>query len=98
MTADTTHEDDLKELSEDIKAWAKGYAEENNWKLNPDEKQLSSVLKGLARNKVRLGERYCPCRLRSGDPEKDKEIICPCIYHKDEIKDDGNCHCRLFFK
>nr|WP_269850493.1 ferredoxin-thioredoxin reductase catalytic domain-containing protein [Methanosarcina horonobensis] len=29
---------------------------------------------------------------------KIKKIVCPCIYHKDEIEKDGNCHCELFFK
>jgi ferredoxin-thioredoxin reductase catalytic subunit len=55
-------------------------------------------LRGLARNKVRVGAAYCPCRLRSGDPEKDRIIICPCIYHEKEIEEQGACHCRLFFK
>jgi len=66
--------------------------------LNRDETQLSAVIRGLARNLTRHGERYCPCRLRSGKPEEDQKIICPCIYHQDEIADDGSCHCNLFFK
>ncbi|MDK2916192.1 MAG: ferredoxin-thioredoxin reductase catalytic chain, partial [Euryarchaeota archaeon] len=37
-------------------------------------------------------------RLRSDDPEKDRIIICPCIYHEKEIEEQGTCHCRLFFK
>lgn len=85
-------------LSEEILEWAKSYARENGWKINPDEKQLGAVVKGLARNTLKFGERYCPCRIRSGDSEKDKEIICPCIYHRDEIETDGNCHCHLFYK
>ena len=43
------------------------------------------------------GERYCPCRIRSGDTEKDRLIICPCAYHEDEIENEGHCHCNLFF-
>jgi len=77
---------------------AKQYAKEKGYVLNVDEKQLSAVLRGLARNKERFGAAYCPCRLRSGDPEKDKIIICPCIYHEKEIEEQGTCHCRLFFK
>ena len=77
---------------------AKQYAREKGYVLNVDEKQLSAVLRGLARNKERFGAAYCPCRLRSGDPEKDQIIICPCIYHEKEIKEQGTCHCRLFFK
>ena len=25
-----------------------------------------------------------------------KKIICPCVYHKDEIREQGHCHCLLF--
>ena len=30
--------------------------------------------------------------------EKDKEIICPCKFHKEEIEKDGYCKCRLFLE
>ena len=83
---------------EDIRAWAEGYANENAWVLNPDKKILDTVIRGLARNKQKFGEQYCPCRLRSGDKEKDRVIICPCIYHKDEIALDGRCHCQLYYR
>jgi ferredoxin-thioredoxin reductase catalytic chain len=78
--------------------WAKDYAEKNGWILNPDEKQLGTVIKGLVRNKTKFGRPYCPCRLRSGDPEKDKAIECPCIYHRDEVEKQGACHCHLYFR
>ena len=66
--------------------------------LNPDADVLDRVIKGLARNEEKFGQRYCPCRLRSRDEEKDKAIICPCIYHKDEIAKDGHCHCMLYYR
>lgn len=78
--------------------WAKGYAQKHGWVLNKEEKQLGTVIRGLVRNKNKFGRPYCPCRLRSGDEEKDRAIECPCIYHKDEIADQGSCHCRLFFR
>lgn len=80
-----------------ILAWAAGYAKKHGYRLNPEEKRLKGVIKGLAKNKQRFGEQYCPCRIRSGDLEKDKNIICPCIYHDQEIKEEGSCHCNLFF-
>ena len=83
---------------EKARAEAKEYAKEKGYVLNVDEKQLSAVLRGLARNMERFGAAYCPCRLRSGDPEKDRIIVCPCIYHEKEIEEGGTCHCRLFFK
>jgi ferredoxin-thioredoxin reductase catalytic chain len=84
-------------LEEEIYAWAKDYAEERGWSLNYIEKQLKAVVRGLARNTTRHGERYCPCRIRTGDVETDKEIICPCIYHENELTTQGHCHCNLFF-
>jgi ferredoxin-thioredoxin reductase catalytic chain len=87
-----------EDTEEEILAWARNYAEEHGWELNPEEKQLRIVIKGLARNRQKFGERYCPCRLRSGDTGKDRSLICPCIYHYDEVMKEGHCHCRLFFK
>ena len=83
---------------EEILAWAKKYAAEHGFRVNPDEKQLATVIRGLARNKAKHGEVYCPCRLKSGDPEKDKNIICPCVFHEDEIAKEGSCHCNLYFR
>lgn len=74
------------------------YAKEHGYLLNPDDKKLENVIKGIARNKLRFGEQYCPCRIRSGDKEKDRLIVCPCIFHEEEIKDLGSCHCNLYFK
>lgn len=91
------HEDEQKRLEDEIFAWAKEYAEEHGWSLNYIDKQLKAVIRGLARNYSRHGERYCPCRIRSGDPDSDREIICPCIYHDEEIATQGHCHCNLFF-
>jgi len=88
---ETTDEDE-------IRTWTEEYAKKNGWVLNPDKKVLTAVIRGLARNKKKFGERYCPCRLRSGDMEKDRAIICPCICHKDEIAQDGHCHCQLYYR
>ncbi len=81
----------------EILSWARQYAEENGWVLNPDTVQLDAVIRGLVRNQMRKGERYCPCRIMTGEPEADTAIICPCRYHTDEIASDGHCHCNLFF-
>ena len=98
MSVDEVTKEEAERLSKEIEAWAESYAEENDLRLNDDERQRKAVIKGLARNKVKFGERYCPCRIRSGDPEKDKEIVCPCIFHKEEIEEDGSCHCYLFYR
>ena len=82
----------------DMLKWVTAYAHKQGYALNTEEKQLNTVIRGLVRNKSRFGRPYCPCRLRSGDEEKDRAIECPCSYHKEEIASHGQCHCNLFFK
>ena len=67
------------------------------YKLNPDTKTVDRVVKGLVMRKIKFGYAYCPCRLVMGDAEKDKKIICPCVYHVEEIERDGECHCNLLW-
>ena len=86
-----------EDLYNEILSWAREYAKEKGLALNTDDRQFTAVIRGLVRNRLKHGERYCPCRIRSGDPEKDRLIICPCAYHEDEIEGEGHCHCNLFF-
>lgn len=51
------------------------HATRNGYRLNPDERQREAVVRGIARNQERFGAGYCPCRVRSGDPERDRAII-----------------------
>lgn len=74
------------------------YAESQGFRLNPDKKTLSIVIKGLLENEKKFGFRYCPCRIVTRDLEKDKLKICPCHWHKEEIKKVGHCLCGLFVK
>ncbi len=72
------------------------FAEETGIAMNPDEKIVNAIITGLLWKKQSNGELYCPCRALSGDKEKDKDIICPCIFHQKEIEDMSHCHCNLF--
>ena len=77
---------------------AEKYAQENNFKLNPNKTIIENILKGLLKKKKEKGEFYCPCRILKQDKKQDEEIICPCVFHKDEIAKDGHCTCLLFVK
>ena len=72
------------------------YAKHKGLRLNPDKKVVEMVVKGLLSNQEKHGARYCPCRIITGDKEKDRKTICPCAYHEDEIKEKVICHCGLF--
>lgn len=83
---------------EELRKISQEHADRKGFLLQPDEKLLDGVLTGLLKKKEMFGKLYCPCRRVTGDKEEDKKIICPCIYHEDEIKEDGHCKCFLFVK
>ncbi len=64
--------------------------------FNKDKNWVLSILQDLLVNKERYGYMSCPCRLASGDREKDRDIMCPCIYRADDVKDYGSCYCNLY--
>ena len=88
---------DVDEQAKKIKDWAKKYAEKRGIQLNPDEERVDEVAKGLAVRQEKFGKRYCPCRIVTGNAEEDRKIICPCVYHREEIETEGSCHCALYF-
>lgn len=64
--------------------------------FNRDKETVFELLDGLLVNKERYGFMSCPCRLASGDYEKDKDIICPCAYREPDVKEYGSCYCGLY--
>lgn len=64
--------------------------------FNKDKDWVLSILKDLLVNKDRYGYTCCPCRLASGDREKDRDIICPCVYRPEDVKEYGSCYCNLY--
>ncbi len=82
-----------KEMKEHIES----YASKAGLKINPDKKQVDTIVKGLLHNKEKHGKAYCPCRVVTGDEKKDKDIVCPCVFHRGEIELRGQCLCQLFF-
>ena len=71
----------------------------NEFELNPDQVHVSAVIDGVIENEKRFGLKYCPCRIRTGDPGKDLELICPCNFTiQDKYKVQGECWCGLFTK
>lgn len=87
----------MEKIEEIIQEYEK-YTKENGFQLNPDRKIVESVVKALIKREEKFGRRYCPCRRVTGNEKEDKKIICPCIYHKEEIEREGHCLCNLFVK
>ena len=74
----------------------KRFAPNQNLIINTDWDVVKPLLEGLLTNGERYGRRTCPCRLAAGDPEKDKDIVCPCDYAKPDIDEFGACYCWLY--
>lgn len=76
--------------------------EKFNLVYNPDLEINESIQKGLTRNKLIYGERFCPCFMVIGDTlEEQKQNgenrLCPCTPAlQKEIPTNGNCHCGIF--
>jgi ferredoxin-thioredoxin reductase catalytic subunit/glutaredoxin len=64
--------------------------------FNRDKEKTFQLLKALLVNKDRYGYMSCPCRLAAGEREKDKDIICPCVYREPDIEEFGSCYCNLY--
>lgn len=75
-----------------IKEWA----EKMGYVLTPDKDLLNILLAGLSKNEKRYGYRSCPCRVATGDYDKDCDIICPCAYREADIAVYGRCYCGLY--
>ncbi len=70
--------------------------EPKGYYFNKDKEWVLSILSDLLVNKERYGYSSCPCRLASGDREKDRDILCPCVYRAQDVKEYGSCYCNLY--
>ncbi|VVB68371.1 Ferredoxin thioredoxin reductase catalytic beta chain [Candidatus Norongarragalina meridionalis] len=64
--------------------------------LNPDKEFALSLCRGLLKNRERYGYASCPCRLAFGKIERDRDIICPCVYREPDVREFGTCFCALY--
>ena len=70
--------------------------EARNYYFNRDQEKTFQLLRALLVNKDRYGYMSCPCRLATGDRGKDKDIICPCVYREQDVREFGSCYCNLY--
>lgn len=82
-----------------LKVWDE-FAERNGkikvWDDSGSVRQLSV---GVLENVKNKGLKYCPCRVTTGDAERDMKLICPCNFLAQQTwKEYGECWCGLFVK
>ncbi|RPI77078.1 MAG: ferredoxin:thioredoxin reductase [Desulfobacteraceae bacterium] len=70
--------------------------ESRGYFFNKDRERVFELMEALLKNKARYGYMCCPCRLSAHDREKDKDIVCPCSYRADDVKEYGSCYCNLY--
>ncbi len=70
--------------------------EKTGYYVNPDVEFVEMLLKNIDINKERYGYPACPCRLASGNRDKDLGIICPCDYRDQDLEEYGFCFCALY--
>ena len=82
--------------AEELYEMLKKVQEPKGFFFNNDKEKVYELLDFLIVNKERYGYMCCPCRLSSGDREKDKDIICPCVYREPDVREYGSCYCNLY--
>lgn len=74
----------------------KSIQEPKGYFFNADRERVMDLLEALLLNRKRYGYMSCPCRLASGDREKDRDIVCPCVYREPDVAQYGSCYCNLY--
>jgi len=70
--------------------------EKKGYFFSNDENMTMSLLEQLLVTRAQYGYMACPCRLANGQYDKDKDIICPCVYREADVKEYGACFCGLY--
>ena len=83
-------------LPPDEKDTLRKIQEPKGYYFNRDKEKTFQLLRALLVNKDRYGYMSCPCRLATGDREKDKDILCPCVYREPDVREFGSCYCNLY--
>lgn len=81
---------------EELYEMLKKVQEPKGYFFSRDRERVMELMEALLINKERYGYMCCPCRLSSGDREKDKDIICPCAYRAPDVEEYGSCYCNLY--
>ncbi len=81
---------------EKLHEFLKKSQEPKGYYFNRDTTMVYQLLEGLLKNKDRYGYMCCPCRLAAADREWDRDVICPCVYSKEDIAEYGSCYCGLY--
>jgi ferredoxin-thioredoxin reductase catalytic chain len=92
MTLPEVTEMELRNAYRQLRAEARA----TGYHLHPDPLFAEDLIRGLLVNEKRYGYGACPCRLSTGDEERDRDIHCPCDYRDADLDEFGQCYCGLY--
>lgn len=81
---------------EELYEMLKKVQEPKGYYFSNDTDRVMELMEALLTNKERYGYMCCPCRLSTGDKDQDADIICPCKYREEDVKEFGSCYCNLY--
>jgi nitrite reductase/ring-hydroxylating ferredoxin subunit/ferredoxin-thioredoxin reductase catalytic subunit len=81
----------------DLKEYMGPFAARLGYTFNTETEFVDEVLAAELEILEQTGDVYCPCRVRTGDPKQDVEIVCPCIpFWREQFAGIRKCWCGLF--
>jgi ferredoxin-thioredoxin reductase catalytic subunit len=82
-----------------IDSWRDFTSKADAYDLTDDEEMYLGLAEGVLENQKNHDLKYCPCRMKTGDPLEDLNLICPCHFEIQSVyKENGECWCGLFVK
>lgn len=82
---------------EEVRKFTRMVAQKQGWVLTNDQSFYEDLVEGLRVNWNRYGYFLCPCRDTEGSREADADVICPCVYAKEDAAVYGHCYCSLYW-
>ncbi len=70
--------------------------EQRGYYFNKELEVVMELLGQLLVTRERYGYMACPCRLANGVYEDDRDILCPCAYREEDVREFGSCYCGLY--
>ncbi|MGV8151808.1 MAG: ferredoxin-thioredoxin reductase catalytic domain-containing protein [Candidatus Nanoarchaeia archaeon] len=89
-----------QEIEKEIEIWSRFASQfPEKISLQPDQKRLELLARGVLTNQKNTGYKFCPCRIISKDMKEDIKLLCPCNFRlQNSWKEKGECWCGLFIK
>jgi nitrite reductase/ring-hydroxylating ferredoxin subunit/ferredoxin-thioredoxin reductase catalytic subunit len=84
---------------DDLKAYMGPFVATLGYVFNTETDFVDEVLRSELEILETAGDVYCPCRVRTGDPKQDVQIVCPCIpFYAEQFAAIRKCWCGLFIR